>query len=130
MNMTKCLRNLLGLLLMFAVTMAQAHGPRGGYRHGWGYDPWFGPMVVGTAMVGTSIYLSRSYPVAPPSTVIITSPPVVVTSPQPVTQPAPVWTGVQAAAPAVEAYYCRESAQYFPVVQTCVSPWLVVYPQR
>lgn len=126
MNTTLRHRNLLGLLLMLTVSLAQAHGPRGGYRHGWGYDPWFGPMVVGTAMVGTSIYLSRSYPVAPPSTVIITSPPVVVNAPQPV----PVWTGAQAAAPAVEAYYCRESAQYFPVVQTCVSPWLVVYPQR
>jgi hypothetical protein len=128
MHMTSHRRNLLGLLLMLTVSLAQAHGPRGGYRHGWGYDPWFGPMVVGTAMVGTSIYFSRSYPVTPPSTVIITSPPVVVSAPQPV----PVWTGVQAAAPvpAVEAYYCRETAQYFPTVQTCVSPWLVVYPQR
>ena len=126
MNMTLRHRNFLGLLLMLTVSLAQAHGPRAGYRHGWGYDSWFGPMVLGTAMVGTSIYLSRSYPVAPASTVIITSPPVVVNAPQ----PAPVWTGVQAAAPAVEAYYCRESAQYFPVVQTCVSPWLVVYPQR
>ena len=126
MNMTLRHRNLLGLLLMLTVSLAQAHGPRGGYRHGWGYDPWFGPMVVGTAMVGSSIYLSRSYPVAPASTVIITSPPVVVNAPQTV----PVWTGAQAAAPVVEAYYCRESAQYFPVVQTCVSPWLVVYPQR
>ena len=126
MNMTKHYRYLLGLLLTLTVSLAQAHGPRGGYRHGWGYDPWFGQVVVGSAMIGTSLYLSRSYPVAPASTVIITSPPVVVTAPQPV----PVWTGVQAAAPAVEAYYCRESAQYFPVVQTCVSPWLVVYPQR
>jgi hypothetical protein len=128
MHMTTHRRYLFGLLLMLTVSLAQAHGPRGAYRHGWGYDPWFGPMVVGTAMVGTSIYLSRSYPVAPPTTVIITSPPVVVGAPQPV----PVWTGVQAAAPvpAVEAYYCRETAQYFPAVQTCVSPWLVVYPQR
>jgi len=126
MNMTKHYRYLLGLLLTLTVSLAQAHGPRGGYRHGWGYDPWFGQVVVGSAMIGTSLYLSRSYPVAPASTVIITSPPVVVTAPQPV----PVWTGVQAVAPAVEAYYCRESAQYFPVVQTCVSPWLVVYPQR
>lgn len=126
MNMTKHYRYLLGLLLTLTVSLAQAHGPRGGYRHGWGYDPWFGPVVVGSAMIGTSLYLSRSYPVAPASTVIITSPPVVVTAPQPV----PVWTGVQAAAPAVEAYYCRESAQYFPVVQTCVSPWLVVFQQR
>lgn len=126
MNMTKHYRYLLGLLLTLTVSLAQAHGPRGGYRHGWGYDPWFGPAVVGSAMIGTSLYLSRSYPVAPASTVIITSPPVVVTAPQPV----PVWTGVQAAAPAVEAYYCRESAQYFPVVQTCVSPWLVVFQQR
>ena len=126
MNMTKHYSYLLGLLLTLTVSLAQAHGPRGGYRHGWGYDPWFGPVVVGSAMIGTSLYLSRSYPVAPASTVIITSPPVVVTAPQPV----PVWTGVQAAAPAVEAYYCRESAQYFPVVQTCVSPWLVVFQQR
>lgn len=126
MNMTTHLRHLLGWLLMLTVTLAHAHGPRGGFRHGWGYDPWLGPVVVGSAMVGTSIYLSRSYPVAPASTVIITSPPVVVSTPQPAT----VWTGVQAAAPAVEAYYCRETAQYFPVVQTCVSPWLVVYPQR
>jgi hypothetical protein len=128
MHMTTHRSYLLGLLLMLTVSLAQAHGPRGGYRHGWGYDPWFGPMVVGTAMVGTSIYLSRSYPVTPAPTVIITSPPVVVNAPQ----PAPVWAGVQAAAvaPVVESYYCRESGQFFPAAQTCVSPWLVVYPQR
>ena len=46
--MTTHRRCLFGLLLMLTVSLAQAHGPRGGYRHGWGYDPWFGPMVVGT----------------------------------------------------------------------------------
>lgn len=121
-------RSLIGLLLTLTVSMAQAHGPRGGYRHGWGPDPWLGPVLVGTAMVGTSIYLSRAYPVAPASTVVITNPPVVVVNPA--TPVVPAWSGVQAAAPVAEAYYCRESAQYFPVVQTCVSPWLVVYPQR
>ncbi len=70
-------------------------------------------------MVGTSIYLSR--PVQP-STVIITSPPtVVVTNPQ-----STQWVNSQPVPQPVEAYYCRETGQYFPMVQTCVSPWLVV----
>lgn len=125
MNLFNPTRSLFALMLMLVATLAQAHGPRG-YRHGWGPDPWLGPVVVGSAMVGTSIYLSRSYPVVPASTVVITNPPVVVVNPASVT----TWSGVQAAAPAAEAYYCRESAQYFPVVQTCISPWLVVYPQR
>lgn len=127
MHFYKYPRSLIALLLLLTASMSQAHGPRG-YRHGWGPDPWLGPVLVGSAMVGTSIYLSRSYPVAPASTVVITNPPVVVVNPA--TTVTPAWSGVQAAAPASEAYYCRESAQYFPVVQTCVSPWLVVYPQR
>ena len=128
MNLPLLHRSLIGWLLMLTVSMAQAHGPRVGYRHGWGPDPWLGTALVGSAMVGTSIYFSRSYPVAPVSTVVITNPPVVVVNPA--TPVVPAWSGVQATAPANEAYYCRESAQYFPVVQTCVSPWLVVYPQR
>ena len=67
--------------------VAMAHGPHGGYRGhtsvyygGYGNNFW-GPALVGGAIVGTSIYLSR--PVQP-STVIITRPPtVVVTNPQP-----------------------------------------------
>jgi len=119
----------LGWLLALLACVAQAHGPRGVYVHrhgGWGYDPWVAPLVFGAA-VGTTMYLSRPYPPVPSSTVIISNPPVVV-----MPNPAPAtWvqgSGVPVAAPA-EQYYCRESAQYFPVVQTCVSPWLVVNPQ-
>jgi hypothetical protein len=115
----------LGVLLAATAGAAMAHGPRGGYRgHGGLYyggssSYFWGPALVGGAIVGTSIYLSR--PVQP-STVIITSPPaVVVNNPQP-TQ----WMNGQPMQQAVEAYYCRETGQYFPVVQTCVSPWLVV----
>lgn len=92
--------------------VAQAHGPHGYYRGGY-YDPWIAPLVFG-ATVGTAVYLSR--PVVP-STVVISNPPVVVANPAPLAQPAP------------EAYFCRESGQYFPTVQTCPSPWLVVYPR-
>ena len=84
-------------------------GHHGGYGHyhggGWG-NHWVGP-VLGAAIVGSAIYAATTpaYAVAPP--VVTVTPP----------------------APRV-AYYCRETAQYFPTVQTCVSPWLVVYPQR
>ena len=115
----------LSLLLAATAGAAMAHGPHGGYRGhtsvyygGYGNNFW-GPALVGGAIVGTSIYLSR--PVQP-STVIITSPPtVVVTNPQP-TQ----WVNSQPVQQPVEAYFCRETGQYFPMVQTCVSPWLVV----
>ena len=116
----------LGVLLIACLPAAHAHGPRGygyiGYRHSWGPDPWLAPLVVGTAVVGTSIYLSR--PVQP-STVIITSPPVVVMNNG--AQPSGNWvTAAPAPAPVAEAYYCRESGQYFPMAQTCPTPWLVV----
>lgn len=121
--MTSKFRKLvLGLLLATLAGVAMAHGPHGGYRGGYyrgGGDYFWGPALVGTAIVGTSIYLSR--PVQP-STVIITSPPaVVVNNPQP-TQ----WVNGQPVQQPVEAYYCRETGQYFPMVQTCASPWLVV----
>ena len=114
--MTSKLRALvLGTLLAVSASAALAHGPYGGYRG----DYFWGPALVGTAMVGTSIYLSR--PVQP-STVIVTSPPVViVNSPQPTT-----WVNGQQVPASVEAYYCREAGQYFPTVQTCPTPWLVV----
>ncbi len=117
----------LGLLLLMVAFVVQAHGPRGGYgyRHGgWGYDPWIAPLMFGAA-VGTTLYFSRPYPVVPGPTVVITNPPAVVfQNPPPVS-----WVQGGSAPAPVEAYYCRESAQYFPVVQTCVSPWLVVNPQ-
>jgi hypothetical protein len=119
----------LGLVLLLCFSAVQAHGPyRGGYRHGggWGYNGWWGPALVGGAMVGTAVYLSRPYPDVQPSTVIITNPPaVVVTNPQPVY--APQVSGLPAAP--VEAYFCQETRQYYPQVQTCVSPWLVVTPR-
>ena len=114
----------LGMLLAVSAGAVTAHGPHGGYRgHGGAYyggsSYFWGPALVGGAIVGTSIYLSRPLQ---PSTVIITSPPaVLMNNPQP-TQ----WMNGQPMQQAVEAYYCRESGQYFPVVQTCVSPWMVV----
>jgi len=118
--MTKFRTLALSLLLATSAAAAMAHGPHGGYRGGYYRGDYFwGPALVGGAIIGTSIYLSR--PVQP-STVIVTTPPaVVVTNPQP-TQ----WVNGQPVAQPVEAYYCRETGQYFPVVQTCVSPWLVV----
>ena len=115
----------LSLLLAATAGTAMTHGSHGGYRGhtsvyygGYGNNFW-SPALVGGAIVGTSIYLLR--PVQP-STVIITSPPtVVVTSPQP-TQ----WVNSQPVQQPVEAYFCRETGQYFPMVQTCISPWLVV----
>jgi hypothetical protein len=122
-------RWVMGSLLLLAATMAQAHGPRGGYgyRHGgWGYDPWIAPLVFGAA-VGTTVYFSRPYPVVPTSTVVITNPPaVIVENPASTTW---VQSGVAPATSPVQAYYCRDSGQYFPVVQTCMSPWLVVNTQ-
>lgn len=120
----------LGLVLLLCFSAAQAHGPYrgGGYRHGggWGYNGWWGPALVGGAMVGTAVYLSRPYPDVPSSTVIVNNPPyVVVTNPQPVY--APQASGMPAAP--VEAYFCQETRQYYPQVQTCVSPWLVVAPR-
>ena len=116
----------LSLLLAVTASAAIAHGPHGGYRghggvyYGGGSNYFWGPALVGGAIVGTSIYLSR--PVQP-STVIITSPPAVV-MPTPM-QPGTWVNGQQVQAP-VEAYYCRDSGQYFPVVQTCPTPWMVV----
>ena len=112
--------SVLGLLLAVSASAALAHGPHGGYRGGYYRGDYFwGPALVGTAMIGTSIYLSR--PVQP-STVIITSPPaVIVNNPQPTT-----WVNGQQVQASAEAYYCRDSGQYFPVVQTCPTPWLVV----
>jgi hypothetical protein len=112
----------LALSVLLAVTgsVALAHGPYGGYRGGYYRGDYFwGPALVGGAVVGTSIYLSR--PVQP-STVIITSPPaVIMNNPQP-TQ----WVNGQPVQQPVEAYYCRDAGQYFPVVQTCPTPWMVV----
>lgn len=122
--MTSKFRTLaLSLLLVTTASAVMAHGPYGGGRgsvyYGGGSNYFWGPALVGGAIVGTSIYLSR--PVQP-STVIITSPPtVVVTNPQSVQ-----WVNSQPVQQAVEAYYCRETGQYFPMVQTCASPWLVV----
>lgn len=101
---------------------AMAHGPHRGY---WRYDPWVAPLVIGTA-VGTAVYLSRPYPPAPPPTVVVTSPPMVI-----VNTPSPAYatyttTTVSPPVPLVEAYYCREAAQYYPVVQTCPSPWMLI----
>ncbi len=112
----------LSLLLIATSCLATAHGPYRGHAsvyYSGGSNYFWGPALVGGAIVGTSIYLSR--PVQP-STVIITSPPtVVVTNSQP-TQ----WVNSQTVPQPVEAYYCRETGQYFPMAQTCVSPWLVV----
>jgi hypothetical protein len=121
--MTFKFRTLALSLLMVAIAgTAMAHGPHGGYRGSYyrgGGDYFWGPALVGGAIVGTSIYLSR--PVQP-STVIVTSPPaVVVTSPQPTP-----WVNSQPVQQPMEAYYCRETGQYFPMAQTCASPWLVV----
>jgi hypothetical protein len=109
------------MLLVVVASTSTAHGPYGGYRGGYyrGGDYFWGPALMGGAIVGTSIYLSR--PIQP-STVIITSPPaVVVNSPQP-TQ----WVNSQPVPAYVEAYFCRDSGQYFPLVQTCPTPWMVV----
>jgi hypothetical protein len=100
---------LISLALVGFFSAANAHGPYHRWG-GWYYDPWLAPVVFG-ATVGTAVYLSQ--PVVP-STVVVTSPPVVV-APVPAAPSAPV-----------PAYYCRESGQYFPAVQTCASPWLVV----
>ncbi len=116
------------LLFALGICSAQAHGPRGyvGVHYGWGgyYDPWLAPAIVGTAIVGTTIYMSRPYGVVQPSTVYINTPPpaVIVSNPAPAVQ----WVAAPNA-PVTEAYYCRETGQYFPVAQTCASPWLVVY---
>jgi hypothetical protein len=116
------------LTLALGVTLAQAHGPRSyfGVHYGWGgyYDPWLAPVIFGSAIVGTSIYMSHPYGVVQPATIYINTPPpaVIVTNPLPLVQ----WVGAPSA-PVSEAYYCRETGQYFPVAQTCVSPWLVVY---
>jgi hypothetical protein len=112
-----------GLLLAVNACTALAHGPHGGYRGGYYRGDYFwGPALVGTAVVGTSIYLSR--PVQP-STVIITSPPTVIVN----TPPPTTWTTSQPVQAPAEAYYCRDTGQYFPLVQTCPTPWWVVNPR-
>jgi hypothetical protein len=113
----------LGVLMLAAASAAMAHGPYGGYRaYGGGQyrgNYLWGPALVGGAMVGTTIYLSRPMQ---PSTVIITSPPAVIMN-----NPAPTqWMNGQPVQAPVEAYYCSDYGQYFPVVQTCPTPWMVV----
>lgn len=104
---------------------AHAHGP---YRGHWGYDPWFSSFMVGAAVGGTAVYLSRPYPVMPTSTVFVSPPPVVVMSP-PVQPYYGSYTVVSPPVPLAEAYYCREAAQYYPTVQTCPSTWVLVRTQ-
>ena len=80
---------------------------------------------MGAAVAGTAVYLSRPYPPVPPSTVVIAQPPMVVVN----APAAPVYgsyTTVSPPMPVVEAYYCREAAQYYPAVQTCPSTWVLV----
>ncbi len=116
------------LIFALGISSAQAHGPRGhvGIHYGWGgyYDPWMASAIVGSAIIGTSIYMSRPYGMVQPGTVYINTPPpaVIVSTPAPPVQ----WVAAPIA-PVYEVYYCRETGQYFPVAQTCVSPWLVVY---
>ena len=119
--MTSKFRTLaMGLLLAATAGVAMAHGPHGGYRGGYYRGDYFwGPALVSSAIVGTSIYLSRPLQ---PSTVIITNPPAVVMNDPQSTQ----WISNQPVQPPVEAYYCRDSGQYFPVAQTCPTPWMVV----
>ena len=112
---------LLGALAMAG--SALAHGPHRGY---WRHDPWIAPLVVGTA-VGTAVYWSRSYPPAPPPAVIVTSPPVmIINTPSPVGAITYNTTTLSPPVPLAEAYYCREAEQYYPVVQTCPSPWMLI----
>ena len=105
---------------------ALAHGPHRGY---WRYDPWVAPLVVGTA-IGKAVDLSRPYPPAPPPTVVVTPPPLVIVH-TPATVAHAGYTAYTTATvsppvPLVEAYYCREATQYYPVVQTCPSPWMLI----
>ena len=119
----------LALCLMFAlgISSAQAHGPRGhvGIHYGWGgyYDPWLAPAIVGSAIIGTSIYMSRPYGVVQPGTVYINTPPpaVIVTNPSPPVQ----WVGTPNT-PVSEAYYCSAYQQFYPNVPTCPVPWQIV----
>jgi hypothetical protein len=109
---------------------AQAHGPYGpygpyGYRGHWGYDPWFNSFVMGAAIGGTAVYLSRPYPPVPPPAVVISQTPVVVVN-APATPVYGSYTVVSPPVPVAEAYYCREAAQYYPTVQTCPSTWVLV----
>lgn len=126
------IRQSLGMLAMLACGLwsaaANAHGPYGPYgpyRGHWGYDPWFSSFVVGAAVGGTAVYLSRPYPPAPVPAVVISQPPVVVVN-SPVSPVYGSYTVVSPPVPVVEAYYCREAAQYYPAVQTCPSTWVLV----
>lgn len=118
-------KSLLALLLVTSLGIAQAQ-PRFGPRPwggGWRYDPWVAPLIVG-ATVGTAVYLSRPY--APmTSTVVVTQPPAVVVNTLPSSY-GYATTTIGAPVPVAEAYYCRESAQYYPAVQTCPSTWMLV----
>jgi hypothetical protein len=102
------------------------------YGGGW-RDPWLAPLVVG-ATVGTAVYLSRSYPapvvVSQPSVVYVNPPVYPSTTSAVYTSYDPyagfATTTVSAPVPVAEAYYCREAGQYYPAVQTCPSPWMLV----
>ena len=114
----------LGCLMASSVA-THAHGPYRGHW-GWGYDPWFSSFVMGAAIGGTAVYLSRPYPPVPAPTVFVTSPPVVVMNAPPVYTTYGSYTTISQPVPVVEAYYCREAAQYYPAVQTCPSTWMLV----
>ena len=121
------------LVLTTLASTAQAHGPyRGHVYYGGGWrDPWLAPLVVG-ATVGTAVYLSRSYPtpvVVTPPPVVYVNPPIynaVTYSPYDPYASYTTTTTVSAPVPVAEAYYCREAGQYYPAVQTCASPWMLV----
>ena len=125
MRLSLSLCALLGLGVWSAA--AQAHGPYGpyGYRGHWGYDPWFNSFVMGAAIGGTAVYLSRPYPPVPPPAVVISQPPVVVVN-SPATPVYSNYNVVSQPVPVAEAYYCREAAQYYPTVQTCPSTWVLI----
>ena len=50
--------------------------------------------------------------------------------PAPVVAPAPVYVEPAPQASSNYWYYCRESAAYYPYVQTCPSPWQPVVPNQ
>lgn len=112
-------------MFFFVAVPIQAHYT--GYRHRHFYGSWDYPY-------GYPYYGYHPYPYGYPGY----WPPVIISQPPVVIQPAPPTTYIEkqpseqqkpAEQPGQYWYYCEETNSYYPYVKECPSPWMKVVPE-